>query len=50
MMDKTEFYRKASFVKKGTIDGSNRFEIMGDCYNLKIQELDDAEYIVKCTF
>lgn len=50
MMDKSEFYRKAAFVKKGTIDGSNRFEIMDDCYNLKIHDLHDAEYIAKCTF
>jgi hypothetical protein len=43
-------YEKANFVPKGTLDGSNQFEIKGDCYNLKIQELIDPRYITKCTF
>jgi len=50
MIDKHEYYQKANFVPKGTIDGNNNFEIKGDCYNLKIQELHDLRYITKCTF
>jgi hypothetical protein len=50
MIDKNKFLQRATFIKKGTLDGNNNFKIMDDCFNLKIQELDDAEYIVKCTF
>jgi len=50
MLQKDKFYKNASFIKKGTLDGDNNFEIMDDCYNLKIHQLEDAEYIVKCTF
>jgi hypothetical protein len=50
MVEKDRFYKMANYVPKGSIDGDNRFEIKDNCYNLKIQELDDAEYIVKCTF
>ena len=50
MIDKREYYEKAVFVTKGTIDGSNQFEIKGDCYNLKIEQLQDPRYITKCTF
>lgn len=50
MIDKNKFYERAVYVQKGSIDGNNFFEIKDNCYNIKIQELDDAEYIAKCFF
>jgi len=49
IIEKPQFYKQANFVKKGTLDGDNNFEIKDDCYNLKIQELDDV-HSVRCTF
>ncbi len=50
MIEKERFYKLSNYVPKGSIDGDNKFEIKDNCYNLKIQELSDAEYVAKCTF
>jgi hypothetical protein len=34
------YFKKARFLKKGEKDGDNGFTVRGDCYNLKISELD----------
>jgi hypothetical protein len=38
-MPKDEFYRAARFLKKGTVDGSNKFTVKADCYNIAIADL-----------
>lgn len=36
-----EYFEEARFLKKGEKDGDNGFTVRGDCYNLKISELDN---------
>tara|TARA_R110001632_G_C11096582_1_gene390537 strand:+ start:62 stop:535 length:474 start_codon:yes stop_codon:yes gene_type:complete len=40
VMDKQEYYKKATPLKKGDVDPSNNFTVRADCYNLKIEELN----------
>ena len=35
-----DYFEKARFLKKGDKDGDNGFTVRGDCYNMKISELD----------
>ncbi len=37
--EKEDFLANARFLKKGSLDGFNKFKVMGDCYNMKISEL-----------
>tara|TARA_R110002020_G_scaffold132467_1_gene295821 strand:- start:28 stop:504 length:477 start_codon:yes stop_codon:yes gene_type:complete len=41
-MDKKEYFKKAIFMKKGYVDPSNNFTVRADCYNMKIEELDNS--------
>ena len=38
-IDKDDFFNKARFMKKGTVDPSNNYKVQADCYNIKIKEL-----------
>ncbi len=35
-----DYFEQARFLKKGDKDGDNGFTVRGDCYNMKISELD----------
>ena len=35
-----DYFDQARFLKKGEKDGDNGFTVRGDCYNMKISELD----------
>lgn len=39
-MDKEEYFKKATFLKKGTTDPSNGWKVKSDCYNLPISDLE----------
>ena len=39
-MYKEEYFKKATFWKKGDVDPSNDFTIRSDCYNVKIEDLN----------
>jgi len=39
MMGKEEYFDKARFMKKGTVDPSNNYKVRSDCYNVKIEDL-----------
>ena len=41
-IDKKEYFKKAIFMKKGYVDPSNNFTVRADCYNMKIEELDNS--------
>lgn len=36
---KEEYYKDATFLKKGEVDSSNNFTVKSDCYNLPISSL-----------
>ncbi len=42
-IDKNEYFEKARKLYKGQKDGSNWFTVKSDCYNLKIEELNEFE-------
>lgn len=41
--DKQDYFDQSVFMRKGQIDPSNNFRVRADCYNLKIQALDDLK-------
>lgn len=43
MIDRDEYYEKARFMKKGTVDPSNNYTVKADCYNLPYSELLQLE-------
>lgn len=42
-LSKEDYFKKATFLKKGMIDPSNGWTVSTDCYNLPISELKDIE-------
>ena len=42
MLGKDEYFKKATFLKKGDVDPSNNYTVRADCYNLKINELQEG--------
>ena len=40
MLGKQEYFDKARFLKKGTVDPSNNYKVQADCYNVKIEDLN----------
>lgn len=42
---KKEYFEKARFLKKGEVDGSNKFTVRADCYNVFIKDLKDIREI-----
>ena len=42
-LSKEEYFKKSTFLKKGTVDPSNGWEVLTDCYNLPIAELKNIE-------
>ena len=38
-LEKDLYFRKANFLKKGTIDPSNNWKVLTSCYNIPISEL-----------
>ena len=40
-IDKNLYFNKARKLYKGQKDGSNWFTVKSDCYNLKIEDLND---------
>lgn len=37
---KDMYFKDARFLKKGKIDGNNKFKVKADCYNMEIRNLD----------
>tara|TARA_R110000744_G_scaffold363419_1_gene471747 strand:- start:13 stop:501 length:489 start_codon:yes stop_codon:yes gene_type:complete len=37
--DKDKYFKDARFLKKGSLDGDNRFKVKADCYNIAIKDL-----------
>ncbi len=44
---KEDFFDKAQFWKKGTIDPSNGYQVKADCYNIKIDELHTLKELME---
>lgn len=44
-----DYFSKARFLKKGTTDGDNGFVVRADCYNVRIDELNDFEELYTWT-
>jgi len=42
-MSKEEYFRKARYLKAGTVDGSNGFVVKANCYNLPYSQLRPIE-------
>lgn len=42
-INKKDFFEKAKFLKKGTVDPSNNWKVSTDCYNLSISKLKNIE-------
>ena len=42
ILGKDEYFKKASFLKKGDVDPSNNYTVRADCYNIKINELQEG--------
>lgn len=40
MITKDSYFKKARFLKKGTVDPSNNYKVQADCYNIKIKDLE----------
>ena len=38
-----DYFKKATFLKKGMVDPSNGWTVSTDCYNLPISELKSIE-------
>lgn len=45
-MEKEEYYKKARFLKKGEIDGSNSYEVKSDCWNMFISDLKPIKNLI----
>lgn len=41
-IQKEDYFKRARFLKKGEQDGNNGFIVKADCYNLRIDQLDDS--------
>ena len=41
-IDRDEYFRKGRKLLKGQLDGSNKFVVKADCYNLRIEQLEDV--------
>ena len=39
-ISKTDFYKNATFHKKGEVDPDNNFTFKADCYNIAISQLN----------
>lgn len=39
-MPRDEYFKKARFLKKGTVDGDNNFTVKADCYNLEYKDMN----------
>lgn len=37
--NKEQYFKDARFLKKGNIDGNNKFKVKADCYNMPIKNL-----------
>lgn len=48
-MPKELFYQRAGFLRKGSIEGSNKFVVKSDCYNINVNQLYDLPEKVECT-
>ena len=42
VVKKEDYFDRARFLKKDTIDEANNFRVKADCYNLAISELQEA--------
>jgi len=42
-INKKDYFEKATFLKKGSIDPSNNWKVSTDCYNLPINKLKDID-------
>jgi hypothetical protein len=42
-LSKEDYFEKATFLEKGTVDPSNGWKVLTDCYNLPIAELKNIE-------
>ena len=42
-LGKQEYFGKATFFKKGTVDADNGFRFRADCYNVKINMLESVD-------
>tara|TARA_R110000744_G_C18937551_1_gene513939 strand:- start:38 stop:532 length:495 start_codon:yes stop_codon:yes gene_type:complete len=42
-ISKEDYFKKANFLKKGTVDPSNGWTVSTDCYNLPISDLKSIE-------
>ena len=42
MLNKKEYFDKAVFMKKGSLDPANGYTVRADCYNVPISELRQA--------
>jgi len=39
--EKDKYFKDAKFLKKGQIDGNNKFKVKADCYNISIKDLKE---------
>ena len=44
---KSDYYNRARFLRKGEVDGSNRFIVREDCYNMYYSDLSSVERLKK---
>ena len=44
-LNKEDYFKKATFMKKGEIDPSNNWKVSTDCYNLPINKLNNIKLI-----
>ena len=42
-INKKDYFEKATFLRKGSIDPSNNWKVLTDCYNLPINKLKDID-------
>ena len=40
-LNKEDYFKKSTFLKKGEIDPSNNWKVSTDCYNLSINKLNN---------
>jgi|TARA_R110000824_G_scaffold208345_4_gene393931 hypothetical protein len=41
--DKGQYFKEARFLKKGQTDGDNNFRVKANCYNMRIDKLQEVE-------
>ena len=39
---KDKYFKESTFMRKGEVDPSNNFTVRADCYNLRIDKLDES--------